>query len=111
VAKPPRSIKVGTATYSVECDDVARRELAGNSCRGDTDREYLRIRVSPDQHADVIRSTLVHEFLHAIVGETSLKQSVLKEHDDEEIVVSEVARALLDALDRNPALRRYLWPR
>lgn len=97
------SIIVGPFTYTVNRDQAALDREAHSSARaidGFVQRSRLEIVVSPDLAADYEREVVLHEVLHTVFGLVGL--------DDEEDPVRRIAPVLLDVLQRNPDLVRYL---
>lgn len=98
----PRRVEVGPHAYKVSRANLASREEFGH-----TDFEAGAIRVHSKLTPEFSRETLLHEVLHACMACAHVGLSEKRE----EAVVSRLAPILLDTLQRNEALVRYLIPR
>lgn len=102
--KLPKRIKICHQTWRIEPvrllfegDDL----LNGEPMYGRTIRAKTLIQIATHPSKGQRRDTLLHEILHAIIGNTTLK-------GDEEKLVRQVTPYLLGALRDNPDLVAYL---
>lgn len=109
----PGDVRIGPFTWTLHYDDetlIDAQDTDGQGRFGMTAPRTHRITVAvasrPEQ---AIRETVVHEVLHAINVTYSLK---VPEHGDpgekEEQAVATLATPLLEVLQRNPLLLRWL---
>lgn len=61
----PTRLRIGGTVWTVEYRRFKRKNL---SRFGSTNYRKRRIRISLDQHPDLMRSTLLHEAIHACFG-------------------------------------------
>lgn len=109
----PRRIKVGTVTYRVS--DTAEDWTAATDATGkvgETDHTAGLIRLKPGMAPHVLRITLWHEVLHAIMWAVlgGLKWDHLGDDEDarEEFIVARMEHPTLAVLRDNPGLVAYL---
>jgi hypothetical protein len=104
--KLPHSIQVGIHTYRVNPGKHAARAVRDDERHGDCSTADLTIRIDTDRPQTVVAETLLHELLHATFAQAGLRE----QHDDqdEERIVNPLAPLLLDVLQSNPSLIRYL---
>lgn len=109
-ARPPNAVQVGHVRYRVVLDGALLAD--SDAVHGLCSIINQRIVLNPQQGADQLRDSMLHELLHAVIrghglGELSEGDAVL-DPAREERVVSVVASVLLDVLRRNPRLVTYL---
>lgn len=103
-ASIPKKVKVGPYTYTVEIHaalDDAEVNLRGVS---DTDQHYIRL--NPKNPPGLMRSTLLHEVLHAVA--VSGAAIGTNERLPQEAWISRIEASLLAVLRDNPAVIAYL---
>lgn len=106
MSKPtlPSSVHVGPVTYDVR--QVRKLDVLGETVCDNSEITILRV----GQSRASKRVTILHEILHAIIGESALKpdgrHKMVRDH--EEAVVSTLAPWLLQVLRDNPKLIDYL---
>lgn len=99
--RPPKKIRVGPYTFRVI---RSSREIAGEAV-GDTSPRRSRIRYTDDQCPMQIRSTILHEVLHAIAHTAGIgDEEALKQED----FISRCEAGFLGVLRDNPKLLAYL---
>ena len=108
----PAAVQVGPYRFDVLVDDEAHARAVRNNngdVYGYTEYREQRITIDPNQSADHIRVTLVHELLHAVCHATGADQ-LLDDVDSgaEERLIQILAPALDDLLHRNDELVAYL---
>lgn len=110
----PAGVTVGPSTYDIsyDADELARRDKADRANRyGMADHGQLRIIVEGTNPEDVVRETLCHEILHAVIDVHGLAAHLDDRgsvDETEERIVAGLSPALLDTLRRNPAVAAYL---
>lgn len=92
----PDRVIVGPYVYT-----ILHVAPADESDAGETLSDQLIIRITPDLPQPRARATLFHELLHACMD---LIGNPLTSEQEEDLV-NRLAPALVDLLDRNPALR------
>lgn len=97
--KPPTSVTVGPYRYKVVVDDARIPPDLYGLC----DKGKHTISLHPDQSAVRLRSTLVHELLHALCDLTGVDDDKAEER-----IVTVLAPALLEVLRKNPRLVDWL---
>jgi Zn-dependent peptidase ImmA (M78 family) len=97
--KPPASVMVGPYRYKVVVDDARIPPDLYGLC----DKGKHTISLHPDQSAVRLRSTLVHELLHALCDLTGVDDDKAEER-----IVTVLAPALLEVLRKNPRLVDWL---
>lgn len=115
MATRPRTIRVGPFVFDVDWTARGWAEMAqtfvpwdadASRYYGFTDRGSCRIWVNPHASEQFQREALLHEVIHACQAVAGLPNSGAVGED----FVTRVTPVLLDTLDRNAALRRYLFP-
>lgn len=104
--QPPRHITLGPHRFTVDSTDETGTLLHDEGARGDSRPDQLLIRIDTRRPHTAVAETLLHEALHCAWQLTPLRTT----HDDagEEAVVTALAPLLLELLQRNPKLLRYL---
>lgn len=103
--KPPSALRIGPYRYSVKADASVQKRVEhedGHGLYGLHRPHELTIYVDPTPAEDMVRETLLHEVLHAILLAYRMGR------DEEENLVAFLSPALLDCLRRNPKLAEYL---
>lgn len=103
---PPR-IQVGPHTYDVEFDEQRCRDL---ELRGRSDQNTLTFLLHPGLPESMVRETVLHELLHAVLSiqGVDVTDEPLLTSENEERLVRCLAPLLLDTLRRNPRLATWL---
>lgn len=94
------TLKIGPLKWDVKVDETFALEAA--DLLGLTHHPTTTIYVSSTAGEERRREVLLHEILHACIESHSVS------HEDEEMLVTEVAPVLLDVLRQNPHLVKYL---
>lgn len=105
----PTSVRVGPYTYVVKVDADRIKELEKESntdLYGITTHGHLEIALQPDVADMVLRETLLHEVLHAVLFNTGISDRMTDKA--EEHLVRALSPALFSLLRENPELVRYL---
>lgn len=105
--KRPRRVEVGPFRFRVRWSRKATHAAAcadGDLVLGSCSHRTETITVDPDQTPGMQRDTLLHECLHAVLGNSGAQL----EDDEEERLVRTLSPLLLDLLRRNPTLVRFL---
>lgn len=105
----PTHVRVGPYTYTVKVDAERIKELEKESdtdLYGITTHGHLEIVLQPDVADMVLRETLLHEILHAVLFNTGLSDRMTDKA--EEHMVRALSPALFSLLRENPDLVRYL---
>jgi hypothetical protein len=111
--KPPDSIVICGHAYSVELvadrDAPLSRHTTSTDPVGHSDHERGRItvRATDELSADMVRDTMLHEVIHAVIELTYLNDD-FRNRDAMERVTNGLATHLLDTLRRNPQLVAFL---
>lgn len=106
-AQVPAEASVGYLTVRIETSpDAVLRAFAEHNevLYGRYDERTATIMVDTNCHLDVLKETLVHELLHAIIKQTNSTMS----DDDEESLVRSLSPLLYGVLKNNPQLVDYL---
>lgn len=104
--KIPAKITLGPHNYEIRSDVDTARLLRDEDARGDSRPDQLVIRIDVDRPHTAVAETLLHEALHCVWHQTSLR--VEHDNDAEEKAVTALAPLLLQMLRRNPELTAYL---
>lgn len=108
--KPPRRLKVGHLSYTVEVD--AKRCREADVTYGQSDMRDSTILLSPEQSAGQLRDTMLHEVLHCVMDQTNIRhggdKALIPTGDDEERLIHALSPALLAVLRDNPRLIAFL---
>ena len=115
ISKPtmPPSVRVGTVTYRISNtpEDWAHATDATGKV-GETDHTAGLIRLKPGMTGGVLRITLWHEVIHAlmwaVLGGPKWDNLGDDEEAREEFIVARMEHPTLAVLRDNPALVRYL---
>jgi hypothetical protein len=105
----PTSVRVGPYTYVVKVDKDRIKELEKESdtdLYGITTHGLLEIVLQPDVADMVLRETLLHEVLHAVLFNTGLSDRMTDKA--EEHLVRALSPALFGLLRDNHNLVQYL---
>lgn len=105
----PTRVKVGAYTYTVKVDADRIKELEKESetdLYGITSHGILEIALHPTVAPMVMRETLLHEVLHAVLYNTGVADRMTDKN--EEHLVRALSPALFALLRDNPALIQYL---
>lgn len=101
----PDKIIISSLEWSIEWNAKLKSDTLG-LC----DAALYTIKISNALEAeDAIRSTLLHEIMHAIYFTYGFRPSQKDSHDHEEEVVAFLSSALFDTLLRNPAVLSYIF--
>ena len=105
--KPPKAVKLGPYTIPIVFDREAMRVAGGN---GAYNPDMSTIVLQDNNSLDVERDTVLHELLHAIWQMTNLTKRYpdQEEDSDGEKIIMDLSPRILELLQRNPALVRYL---
>lgn len=101
----PATVRVGPHVVTVDITPETGRLLRDEDARADSRPDHLLIRLDVDRPHTAVAETPLHELLHHIWAQTSLR---VDHADDEESIVSAVSARLLDVLRSNPDLVAYL---
>lgn len=109
--KPPTHIKVGAAVYRVRSSKKAwRRRLSksgeAHTTRGATSVHKHTIWMDPSGAEALVRETLVHELLHALLDDSGCP--ITTDEENEETWIRALSPRLYAALVENPDLVAYL---
>jgi len=106
----PRSVKIGYRDIEIQYvkPDFKTEEMT--DCYGQYKSRFGVIQIQPDICGQESANTMLHEILHACCYGSGLNQakSVLKEEDDEEIVVNQLTNYLMGAFRDNPWLLDFI---
>jgi hypothetical protein len=98
----PRKLRVGPYTYTVTLDQAC----VDDELLGETDPDRHTIRLNPTLPPALLRSTLLHEAMHAVaVSGAAIKGDVRL---NQEQWISRLESPLYALLVNNPALVRFL---
>lgn len=103
----PKLIQIGYNRYKVRLKEGLADE-EDKYLFGKCNPKKSKISINPDQSADSMADTVLHEVLHGCWDQTSLASMPSTDGEVEELVVSSLSPALLDTLRRNPELVGYL---
>lgn len=103
----PTSVRIGAHNYEIRSDDETLLLLREAGSCGDSRPDRLLIRIDVDLPRTSCAETVLHEILHCIWHQTSLRVD-----DDaaeaEEKVVSALTPVLFNVLRSNPHIVKYL---
>ena len=105
----PPSIRVGPYRYTVKVDSERIKELETESnadLYGITTHGILEIVLQPEVADMVMRETLLHEVLHAVLYNTGISDRMTDKA--EEHLVRALSPALFSLLRDNPDLVQYI---
>ena len=103
----PAQVRVGPLVYDVACDSLAllvAEHSHKQALLGQCDHKALAIMLSPDQAPLALKSTLLHEVLHAVINTAGFEIT----DEDEERLVSVLEAPLLQLVRDNPDLIAWL---
>lgn len=109
MSSAPTTVKVGPYTYTVTLSDARIKELEKENnadLYGFTAHSFLEIAVSPDMADLMVRETVLHEVLHAVLYTTGISNRFSE--NAEEHLVRALSPALFQMLRDNPQLVTYL---
>ena len=98
VKKMPSNVKVGYFDYDIKEDSNLIEAL------GQTKLDKLTIQIDPNYPEQIIKETLLHECLHAV-----LRGTYIVSDETEEKLVSIMSPALMLLVKDNPDLKKYLF--
>lgn len=106
MAKRPDSVAVGPHTYDIEWD----HDVAQFSAAGATNNDTLKIMVDQKNALPIQQETLVHELLHAVWNQTSLRTRIPDADTDSpgEAAIQDLAPLLYALLRDNPEVVQWL---
>lgn len=105
----PAGVGVGPWYFEIKSDELTRlrRERASRSTLfGQTVVKDLLIMIDEQSAPSIQQETLLHEVMHALFATLGLDYEW--ENDEEEKFIRRFSPALLNLIQRNPALIRYL---
>ena len=97
----PRKIRVGPHTYRIQTGKKAKQHLDDLGLVGQCIPAEAVIMVDPDLSGTVAAECLLHEVLHAIYDQTSLRGGGKSAEED---VVSAISPLIVSVLRDNPSL-------
>lgn len=103
----PTEIKVGPLAYSVTADSLSQilaEHSSRSSLHGQCDNKALSIMLAPDQAPMAMKSTLVHEVLHAVISTAGFDI----EYEAEERLIRVLEAPLFQLIRDNPELIAWL---
>lgn len=100
--KPPKAVTIGPVTFQVEARELDEER----DWWGETRLATQRILYNPEVAEDTRRVAILHEVLHALFTGASLQKRF--KHEQEEEIIENLTRPLLDTLRRNPKLVEFL---
>lgn len=100
----PKRIRFGAYTYKVRTGKNAKTQLELRDEVGEVRILDQHILITPNQHEDQARDTLLHECLHVIAQQTV----TLKIYDEQEDLILRWTPVLLGLLRDNPELVDFL---
>lgn len=103
------SVKVGPFIYDIKLDAARIRELEKENDMelfGFTTHNKLEIVINPDMADSMLRETVLHEILHAVIYATGLGDRFTEKQ--EEHLVRALSPALFQFILDNPTVVRYL---
>lgn len=103
----PSHVTVGPHRITVRADADTGRLLREEDSRGDSRPDQLLIRLDTDRPHTAVAETLLHEVLHIVWNQTSMRSSEAC-RDIEEAAVQALTPWLLGVLRDNPELVAYL---
>lgn len=105
----PDHVDIGPFRYTITSDELARlrmQEAPQTLLLGHTDLDNLTVTLSEKLPASQARETLMHELLHVVCDVTGLHTEW--GNRKEERIVRRLSPMLLELLQRNPDLVKYL---
>jgi hypothetical protein len=105
----PDHVDIGPFRYTIIRDERARlrmQEATQTLLLGHTDLDNLTVIIGEKMPAGLARETLMHELLHVVCEVTGLHEKWGK--SKEERIVRRLSPMLLELLQRNPDLVKYL---
>lgn len=106
MARPrmPKTVKVGPHTYKIILRPAKQVKLNGNMCMGMWDPDTNKITICTRLELSLAQDTLLHEILHACM-ERAVSHH---EHPTSEICIDNASPYLLQTLQENPELVKFL---
>lgn len=104
----PDQVRIGPVSYRVEVGDL--EDDSDDEALGRTRHRVATIRIDERTADDQRRVVLLHELIHCAWHLAGLDATGNPAAEAEEVAVAGLSAMLLDALDRSPELRAYLWP-
>ena len=106
MAKRPESVRVGAHVYDIEWD----HDLAQFNAAGVTNNDTLKIGVDQKNALPVQQETMVHELLHAVWNQTSLRTRIPDADTDSpgEAAIQDLAPVLYALLRDNPEVVKWV---
>ena len=100
----PTSVKVGYRDIEIQYVKPDFKTDEMTDCYGQYKAREGLIQLQPDICGQELSNVMLHECLHGIVYSSGLNQakSILKEEDDEEIVVNQITNYLIGLFRDNP---------
>ena len=99
----PKRLKIGGSSFSVQPRSASWREK--NKAIGMMLRGTKQILYDKTQPKEQIVYVMLHEILHAVIHEYSIR---MKNHPMEERIVTEISSALHEVIEANPHLLRWM---
>lgn len=101
----PKTLKIGPFTYSVSLE-----KGSGRSNHGETSLETKEIFVQDSGNLQVVKETLQHEILHALLEDVVDAVRNAKDNEEaEETLIRFLSPRLLSFSQDNPKAAKYLW--
>jgi Zn-dependent peptidase ImmA (M78 family) len=98
-----KRIKVGCFTY-----DIVVAQVRASDNHGETDRSNKEIFLSDCGNIEVVKETLLHELLHALL-EDAQEFGIFADDNHEERLIRLLSPKLMSVMLDNPKLVEYLW--
>ena len=110
LARLPSHVRIGPINHKILKGKRAPWASHESSVLGGSDHENARIWINPNQPLTQMRLTILHEITHMIWAEYAFRFTCLHTDDDsaEEVIVSAVSSAMLDTLNRNPEIAKFI---
>lgn len=83
-----------------------KSNIRKDECYGECQKHRNQILIAPNLNKSVEKETVIHEMLHAIWSEYSLDNFFPEEQ--EEVLVTTLAKGIHSVLENNPKLMNYL---
>jgi len=102
---PVKKAKIGCFTY-----DIILSKAKQMSSHGETNIDTKQIIVYPNGNEDVVKETLQHEILHALLEDIipTIKEIESEDKMEEQLIRLLSPRLMSFVLD-NPKLAKYIW--
>jgi hypothetical protein len=98
-----KKLKIGCFTY-----DIISAKIKSPSNHGETNTDTKQILLSDTDNQQVVKETLLHEVLHALL-EDAVILNLFTDDDHEERLVRYLSPKLMAVMQDNPKLVDYLW--